>query len=228
MKLPNLIYDIKTIVHRSKIPDDTNITNRLIVNWINNQRALWLTNHYNKGRDFKNNEIQSLHDVEFEILDANETNDIESGNSIIKSKKKIPRVLQISNKPIYTGYRSLDITEPNITMISRNRAPYAGNGILNKYRLFIYPYNDYFYLKYGIARPTSSIPLHFTIEGIFENPLEVDDFNETYNNILDGIDEYPISMSFVDYLKGEILKLDVQSLYSMPADENNDDEFRPR
>jgi hypothetical protein len=88
----------------------------------------------------------------------------------------------------------------------------------------VYKEGDYLKLKYGNQNQKTVMPIKLRATGIFENPLEVDDFNGTEDNILNGIDKYPISQKFVEYIKAEILKLNATSFYSMPKDTRSDDQ----
>lgn len=228
MKLKEIIYDLKLIISNGKIPDDSKFDNRLIVNWINNQRSLWLTNTYNKKVEPRNNEVQVLNCVDFTLIDSNEYDDINTNITLLKSDNKIPRTLDVYTRQMITAIRPLDAVGRKINFVNRERAIYSGNGILNRDMLYSFIHNDYMYIKYGEKEWRTAIPRKLRLEGVFENPLEVDVFNNTIDNIWDGINEYPISRRFIDYIKAEIIKLDIQAFIASPLDDSNDDENKTK
>ncbi len=227
MKLLDIVYDLKLIISRGTIPDDSKFDNRLLINWINNQRALWLTNEYNKKRDVRNNEVQVIKEIEFEVIDGNEFGIVDTGTKLMRSKLRIPRVLQIQTRIMLTSVRALNVVGCRLNLVNREQFVYSGNGKFNKGMLFVTLHNDYLYIKYGVSAYRDRIPTKLRGEGVFEDPLEIDVFNNTPDNIYDGIDEYPISRKFIDYMKAEILKLDIGSFYQAPLDDANDDENKP-
>jgi hypothetical protein len=90
--------------------------------------------------------------------------------------------------------------------------------------IYFFKIDDYIYAKFPDTHLRVNIPTNVMIEGVFENPLEVDDFNETIDNIWDGIDEYPISRKFIEYLKNAILTTNFAPMLSIPSDSTGNDE----
>jgi len=223
MTLPEIVYDLKLIIHNGHIPDDSKFDDRQLIYWINTQRALWLTNEYNKKREIRNNELQTLTNVTMSIVDANEVTSTSSGIRLLKSDSKIPRTLNGQYRDMLVNIKAFVVNVP-FNFIDVEEVPYCGEGIMNSNMLYFFKYNDYLYCKYGKETLTLPILERVTVTGVFENPLDIDEFNETYDNIITGIDEYPISAKFIDYIKAEILKLDVSTFMQMPVDVNNDDE----
>lgn len=225
MKLPEIVYDIKTIIHGGKIPDDTIFDNRLIAHWIDTQRALWLTNEYNKGIELENNEVQTIYDLEFEIIDSSELQIYDTDINVLRSKITVPRTLTSRTRDLITGIRGIDVLGHKLNYVRREQALYSGNGMFNRSYLYVFKHNDYLYIKYGNQNRQSAIPLHLRVEGVFEKPMEVDVTNNTIDNIWKGVTEYPISVRFVQYIKGEIIKADVNTLFNTVKDSANNDEY---
>ena len=220
-----IVYDLKMIISNGRISDDTVFDNRLLVTWINKQRALWLYNEYNKGREVMNNEVQALKEVEFAVIDGNISNSIMTNCKLLQSIQTIPRTMAIQIRDMITAVRPLQVTSQRFNYVSREEAVYSGNGKFNRDMLFIFKHGDRLYIKYGDKNERTQIPKVLRVEGVFENPLEVDIFNGTIDNIWDGVDEYPISARFIEYLKGEILKSNVTSLLTYPEDRSNNDNY---
>lgn len=225
MKLHNIIDDLQLTLHRANVHNATNIDKRLLVQWVNNQRALWLSNEYNKGREFRNNEIQTLDIVEMEVdTTSSITFNLPKSITLLKSKERLPRTLQFQTRDGLVAIRPLNRQIPRFNYVSREQVPYSGNGKYNKGMVFFFKIDDYLYMKYGGDNWKNNIPLQLMLEGVFENPLEVDEFNNTIDYIWDGKDEYPISMKFVEYIKNAILETNFIRLMSSPTDKMNNDE----
>ena len=131
MKLPELIQNIKSTLYNNRVPNTHNLDDRQIIYWINEQRALFLKQEYNKVRSPLHNEIQTLFDIELEI--SNDTSipiDMKS-NTLLKSKKKIPRTIQWNLSDGVLGVYPTDILENNINYTDRESVIYNGNGIFN-------------------------------------------------------------------------------------------------
>ena len=222
MTLPEIIYDLRTIISSGHLSDDSNFSNRLLIHWVNTQRALWLTNEYNKVRDKGNNEVQVLKNIAFAAVDSTEVAGFSLDTAYLRSVNQIPRTLKLHIGDTLI-LRPLDVFAYSMNYVDREQATYSGNGKFNRNMLFVFKHNDYLYLKYGTQLEYATIPKKLRGEGAFENPLEVDDFNGTYDSIFHGTTQYPISARFIDYIKAEILKLDVKSLFSSPKDIANDD-----
>ena len=224
MTLPKIVYDLKLIIHNGHIPDDTRFDDRQLVYWINTQRSLWLTNEYNKKREIRNNEKQLLRNVPMSIVDSNEITTVSSGVKLLRTTAKLPRTLNGQYRDMIISIKPLNIINVPFNYVTVEQASYCGEGVLNANMLYFFKYNDYIYCKYG--KQTLKIPIleRVTIEGVFENPLDVDEFNSDYDYLWKGTTEYPISAKFIDYIKAEILKLNVGIFMQMPIDNNNDDE----
>lgn len=224
MTLPKIINDLQLIIHNGHVPDDSKFDDRQLIYWVNTQRALWLTNEYNKKREIRGNETQTLKDVSMSIVDANEVTTTLSGTKILKSDKEIPRTLNGQYRDMLLNITPLDFTHIPFNFIGVHQVPYCDEGILNSNMLYFFKHNEYLYCKFG--KMTKKLPIlkKVSVTGVFEDPLQVDEFNETYDNIVTGIDNYPISAKFLDYIKAEIIKLDVSTFLQMPIDMNNNDE----
>lgn len=225
MKLPNIIDDLELIFHKANVHNETMITKPLIDQWLMNQRALWLSNEFNKGREIRNNETQTLFSVEMELDKTSSiVFQLPGGITLLKSKKKLPRTLQFQTRDGLIAIRPLNKQFPRYNYVSREQAPFSGNGKYNSNMVFFFKSDDYLYAKYAEDNLKVNIPIRLMVEGIFENPHEVDTFNDTIDNIWDGIDDYPISMRFIEYIKGAILETDFSKLIVMPTDTNNNDQ----
>lgn len=225
MKLMNIVDDLLLSIRRLNVPNANKIDKRLLVQWINNQRALWLTNEINKGREFMNNEVQTLKSVAMKPdADSSFFTTTPRGYTILKSELPLPRVIQFQVRDGVVSVRPRNKQFQRFNYVAREQAPYSGNGKYNRGMIYFFKIDDYLYAKYATDNLNVNIPTDVMLEGIFENPLEVDDFNNTVDNIWNGIDEYPISMKFVEYLKSAIITANFAQMLAVPSDNTNNDE----
>jgi len=225
MKLPHIIDDLVLTLTRINTPNANMLDRRLLVQWLTNQRALWFANEVNKGRELMNNEIQSLTEVEME-LDTSSSfyTTVPIGVSVMRSKKRLPRTIQFQTRDGLISIRPQNKQMQRFNYVAREQVPYCGNGKYNKSMIYFFKIDDYLYAKFGEESLKVNIPTKVGIEGVFENPLEVDTFNGTEDNIWDGVDEYPISMKFIEYLKNTILTTNFVPMMSTPSDTTANDE----
>ena len=222
MKLPELVENIKSYLYNNREPSSSRLDDRQIIHWINRQRALWLRREYNQMREVRNNEKQILNNVSLEIIeDVNSPIIINSNMSLLRSKYKIPRAIQFHISDGILAVRGQNKLSERISYTDRETALYKGNGWFNRKRMFAFKDDDYIWIKYGSNADKDQIIKYVQVEGVFENPLEVDVFNGTSFNIKNGVSEYPISAAFMDFIDSEILKINVQRFVS---DGNPNDE----
>jgi hypothetical protein len=225
MKLPNIVDDLLLIISRGSIPQSSIFDKRLIIQWITNQRALWLYNEFNKGREFRNNELQILNDVELEIdTESSMLNSLPYGTTLLRSVETLPRTIQFTSRDGIVSIRSQNKQIQRFNYVPREQVPYSGNGMFNKSMIYFFKIDDRLYAKYGPDSLRINIPNTVIVEGIFEDPLEVDEFNGFDDNIRNGISEYPVSMRFVEYIKNAILETNFLKLITAPADMSGDDQ----
>ena len=207
MKLPELIQNIKSTLYNSRVPNTTLLDNRQIIYWINKQRALWLKREYNQLRSPQQNEKQVLNDIELKVY-KNIVYPINIiTHTLMRSKLKIPRTIQYNISDGVLGVFGKDRFDIVLNYTDRNSVIYKGNGVFNRKQIFVFKDNDYLWLKYANNLDKSRIVKNVVLEGVFENPLEVDEFNNTNDNIYEGIDEYPVSEAFLEYIEEGIYKI---------------------
>ena len=205
MKLPELIQNVKSTLYNNRVPNTHLLDNRQIIYWINEQRALWLKREYNQVRPPMQNEKQVLENIELEIVDDEDIIDI-NNYTLLKSKKKLPRTIQYNISDGVSYVSGTKMLSKKINYTTKNNMLYKGNGIFNRKQIFAFKDNDYLWIKYGHNMDKSRILKYVKLQGIFENPLEVDIFNDNDNSIRFGLSEYPVSESFLPFIETEILK----------------------
>jgi hypothetical protein len=217
--LNEIAYDIFEHL-RPEISDDDHIDISQIKFNIHTQRSLWLRNELNKNRTIDENIIQDLGCIELDLADRAECCDIESDCTILRTKVKIPKTLELHNKTAITRVGFIDKLDYKINFISYERAKYAGNSRFNKKMIYAFLLNGYIYL-YSNSDFMYKFLTHINIRGVFENPTEAAKFNTCEGEPCYSDDmQYPLSTWMIPYIKGEVLKFFQLSL-QVPNDNTN-------
>jgi len=223
MNLPKIIYDIRNVLSNGELTDDSKIDNRLIYQWVNNQRNLWLVNSFNKNRPPDNTEIQVLRNVELEAVNDSTLTGSDSSVGVLKTKIRIPRTIQWNNNSGITSVRRSGITSKPIQLVHHNKANYVGNGMFNYNGLFAFRIDDFLYIKHGKTSSNLDIPKSLDIYCVLEDPLNIDTINKNHA-MWEGDSEYPVGQKMIEYMKGEVFKSNISLFLNAPKDIKNDDE----
>jgi hypothetical protein len=181
-------------------------TPRYMIQQINISRAVLLKNRLNQGVLINDVVKQVLQNVEMDIASGSELDSFDSSSKILKSRKPIPSLIARHNKPAFLSVRNPNIISEEYNVIPKENAIYAGSGRYNKRGVFTFLYDGHIYIKLNRTNPKLGLIDTLSVEGVFENPLEVITFN---NPDLVGRDfwweEYPINAADWAYVKAMIL-----------------------
>lgn len=202
MKLESFIYEIRAL-----LPSDwLDVDDRHIIKWINEQRALWLKNEFNNGRLVDDRLKQSI-PIEVKLVNSSEVSGVKANSVLLKTIYEIPNVIIKHYSDTITSVHSVSILDEKFNYVLKDDAIYSGNGKINSRDIFCFKYNKYLYIKCQKSNPKIKIIKDIVIEGVFEDPIEVE---RDYINRGKDIDimkiEYPISDAIWVYMKGQILK----------------------
>ena len=202
MKLESFIYEIRAL-----LPSDwLDVDDRHIIKWINEQRALWLKNEFNNSRLVDDRLKQSI-PIEVKLVNSTEVSGVKANSVLLKTIYEIPNVIIKHYSDTITSVHSVSILDEKFNYVLKDDAIYSGNGKINSRDIFCFKYNKYLYIKCQKSNPKIKIIKDIVIEGVFEDPIEVE---KDYINRGKDIDimkiEYPISEAIWVYMKGQILK----------------------
>lgn len=213
-----LAYDILDILRNSNISDDENITIDHILFHFDTQRDLWLRNEYNKpGRSIDVQIEQDLNCLELELADTADCCEIQTGCSILRTKKEIPKLVEFHNGIGLTRVGLVSKIKVPFSVIPYERVPYAAFSkyfkgvyafLLNK-RIYLLTSNEYDFLDF------------INVRGVFSNPRDLIDFKCDDDSCFSYDDEYPLNSWMIPYIKEQVLKQFGMSI-QMPSDESND------
>ena len=218
--LDELIYDLWEIV-RPNISDDDSYDKRQFAFWIKNQRALWLRNELNKNRTKDDNIIQDLGCVELELADLADCCELEDGCKILRTKLVIPNTIELHNKTGLTRVAPINKMAIKFNFVDYERAVHSGNGRFNKNQIFAFLLKSRIYLTSKNAEFLKYIT-HINIRGVFEDPEEAGKFKHCSGEpCYTSKSPYPVNRWMIDYMKSEILKLNVAPSMQAVDDSSN-------
>lgn len=200
----DLIDDIRTSIHANSVDVD----DRTLISWINGQRALWIKNEMNKGKDFDIFMVQKLPCLELEVADASMCGLINTEHRIMRTIQKIPNTISNNYNDGITSVRIPIMIAPRLNYISREDSIFAGNTRFTKRDIFVFKHNNRFWIKYLPDNIHMNFMTHLAIEGLFEDPLEIIRYNDCNNNpCFDEEKEvYPLSDVLWQYIMSAVVE----------------------
>jgi|32_taG_2_1085360.scaffolds.fasta_scaffold56502_2 hypothetical protein len=222
------IYAIQNILEHGPKSDDSNISNRLVLHYMNIARVLLLKRKADKKQRFDPSDFQSfcMPLCEDTWIDCECLPD-DLGCKILKGKFKIPQAMT-SRTGLYLTVRFFSGRELDITTLSAMQ--HRKNSIVKKNRPAWFIDNNYLYI---IGIPNNLLKAVY-VTGVFIDPTSLEEIslcgpgqNEPCFDTLE--DEYPISGELVE----PMYKLVIQHLaqaFRFPEDNINDalDNDQPR
>jgi hypothetical protein len=174
---------------------------------INEQRALWIRNEYNKNRSIDPYVLQTLSCLELELVDPIQCCvPVPTGCKVLRTKKKIPNTIEFFYTKGIISVGSPDIMKARFILIDYSRVPYVGNGRTTQNAIYTFLYDGYMYVF--SKNPSHLLLKYITIRGIFEDPTELGDYIncETNKTCWKPSDPYPINQWMWAYMKPYILQ----------------------
>jgi hypothetical protein len=208
MKLKLYIDELKQL-----IPNDRGrVDERLLLQFINEQRSVQLKNEFNQGRTIDDVVKQSL-SIDMNLVSSKLLPIPTKGVfTILKSSKPIPRPIDRHYEDTITEIYCPEIFSEPFNYVSFERAKYVGNGIITSKSIFAFIYNDYLYLKTD-KNPKIRMIEKVILDGVFEKPEEAYLFENVDGEVLQM--DYPISMHTWTYIKNNIIN---DSIFGVNAD----------
>lgn len=218
--LNQLVYDgLSTIQGTGRYSDDSLLSQEQVEFSYINGRAFLIRQDQNKGRSLSDNVTQTLPCVEFISVDASECCDTSTECTVMRSKNKIPRPIELHQRDLITRVSGNDIMGTSFPFMPYARFTRAGVSKWTKNNPKSTIKNGYIY----IINP----PLAFSkgsVSGVFEDPREVGQYftcegSPCYTNDM----AFPISAHMIPLLKELVLK-DLKIQISVPSDFKGDEE----
>jgi len=179
----------------------------MYTDFINEQRALWLRNEYNKNRSVDPYVIQTLDCMELELVDPIQCCvAVPTGCKVLRTKKKIPNTIEFFFTKGITSVGPADIMKPRFVLIDYSRVPYAGNGRTTQNAVYSFLYDGYMYVF--SKNLITTLLKYITVRGIFEDPTALGEYIncETKQTCWKPSDPYPMNQWTWAYIKPYIIQ----------------------
>jgi len=225
MTLDYYIADIRSLVKQTH--DETILDDRLIIRWINTQRALWIKNQVNNEYVISESILQTIPCLQLKII-GNAECSLASSTSTFLATDIIPKPVEFKDRLGILDVRTSSLDGYSVSLCKKGELRYKGNGRYNKMDLFGIYANDKIYIKVPKYNFRASLLTSITIDIVAENPLQLNSYRNCNNKPCYNIDtdNYPISEALWEYMQGAILQskygIMAQTKEAIENDEHND------
>jgi hypothetical protein len=221
-KTNKLIYDIRESLKQYQ--DDTELSDRYIMYLWGLYRSKYLRQDLNNFQKTIDNSIVQSFCIELEEVSANECDDLDNDcGTIMRTKTKVPKPLELHLKSGITSVKPTSKISPSFSFLTKERALFSKYSPI-KNTIFSFLDNDgYIYLI--SESPSVKLIECITVTGIFEDPLELENFNscckcENIKCFNFDESEYPLPAHHIGNIRTEIIKSLVGTL-NIPEDNDN-------
>lgn len=221
--LNQLVYELLEL-RRAQLKITDPIDRRLVIDWIQTQRARLLEQKFRKPfRDIDENLVQDLGaDLELEQVSANDL-DITDYKYILRTVDEIPMTI---DRPggigTFTRIGPPNKNEPGYKVVNYNSSHFKGNGHFSRNDIFAFRLGDHICLTSKSGYHLGMQYLH--IRGVFQDAVAAAQFADatwTY------ADNYPINKSLIDQLKTLIVQEKFNLTLIQPEDQVDDSQDKP-
>lgn len=215
--LNQIVYEIRNIYKAHA--DDSQITNRLIAQYIKEARAKLLEEDISKGKIVSDEFVQTLPCVEFEPFNfdgvcCNENFTFDT--CMMRSVEKIPTTVQRNATNFITAVQAVDLSK-DYSETSYKRYKYNKYNRFTKHSVRWFLRNGYMFLS-----NTKEIK-YLSISGIFADPEEIGAFTSCEGNAcFDWDAPYPIAAGMVKRVVDIVIKERLLVSLYMKEDLDND------
>jgi hypothetical protein len=198
----------------------------LYTDLINEQRALWIRNEYNKNRSIDPYVLQDLKCMELELVDPIDCCiSVPTGCKVLRTKKQIPNTIEFFYTKGITSVGPADIMKPRFVLIDYSRVPYIGESRTTQNSIYAFLYGGYMYVT--SKNPAHLMLKYITLRGIFEDPTALGDYIncETNQTCWKPTDPYPLNQWMWAYMKPYIIQqLAQKGMYPLDDANNAEDQ----
>jgi hypothetical protein len=217
-----LEYDVRESLRQ--YTDDSEISSRYIMYLWGIKRSKYLRNDLNNLQKTIDTSILQTLCLELEEVNVNQCGlDLEC-ETIMRTKKPIPKPLELHLKSALTTVKPTNRIELPFNFVTKQRA------IFSKYSTFnqaVYAFLDDDMHIYLISENDAVKLIEcITVTGIFENPLDLKNYfnccgcEQPSTCFNEDTTQYPIQAHHIDSIREEIIKTLIGSL-QIPEDKNN-------
>ena len=222
MTLNEAVYQLRLDIRKQELFDDDALSDRMIKKWVHDQRALWIRNETNKNRTIDDQIIQAAC-MELEVADRSECPSKTTGVSVLKSKLQLPKTIELHYNDGIINVAPVDKLAYDFSYVPVERAKFAGNGQFNSKMITVFRYNNYIYLTSKRVTDFARYVRFVMVYGLFENPVALKEFTHVNGDACySDDDDYPLNSWMWNYMRTEILKLNLPLVVDGVTDKVND------
>lgn len=205
--------------------DDTDVTDRTIMTFINNARSLWVKRTYNKTKTsvdprlIQDLKLLAMEKVDSILVPQTVSQDFTSECYYAATVEEIPRVVEYDHGLLFTRIGSPDNNAHEYPMRDNQEINYSGYGRFNGDVTYAFFYGDKIYLQAKSESP--QFVKGIAVRGVFEDPFKVFDFNDGVATAWTMEDEYPISRAVITEIT-PMVEAKLLKQIQMPDDDTND------
>lgn len=222
MTLQDAINELRLVIRQQNLYDDDQLDDRLLKDWVNNQRALWLRNEMNKPRSVDEQIIQTLAAVELEVADRGLTPYL-TGHHVLQTNVDIPKTIELNNGDGIIEISPVDKIAYPFSYVTLQRFRFAGNGKFNNNIIFTTRHEQRILVRSNGDQSFAKYLRYLRIRGVFEDPEAVANFTHVDGSACySDSDDYPMNRWMWNYIREAILQANFKELISAPTDKVND------
>jgi len=221
--LNSLVYELLSL-RRGDITDTDPIDRRLVIDWIQTQRARLLHQKFDKPFTYIDEHlVQDLGTIQMETVDSNSLS-VDLKDKMRRTAIDIPETIERKGGiGTFTRIGPDEKTSTKFNVVTYDRALVSGNGKFNKDVTYAFTLGDRVYIT---SKSDSEFALQYiNIRGVFQDPIiaaRIADPTWTYD------DDYPINKSMIDQLKVLVLKEKFAVTLIQPSDRTDDLDDNPQ
>lgn len=219
--LNTMVFDVLNVMYGGKIPDDADLSERLVAYYIEQYRALLIRQELSTRGKVPENYVQTLGCIPLEAVDKSDCCENTSGCTVLRTTIKLPKIVNSGGKSYIVSVSSADGEVP-ITMVPFYRAKW------NKYNVYT-KRGSRGYLKDNYLYVTNYEGDYVSLSAIFESPSELETLGVCGTQACFSWDtEYPITADMASMVTDLILKNRVAIMRQFPKDTTNDMKDEPK
>jgi hypothetical protein len=222
--LNKYIYDIRGLLRNHTSVSSDYLTNRQIEFWIITQRASWIKK---RDRLFIQQDHSLMQTLTSDVISIDRSfapTTIPVSYRILRTKTVLPKLINFESWDGIISSGPVDMISDRFNHCEYMEAVNSGHGRFNKNQIFSFTLNKYLYIVSKGVSNYWQLLSQVGVIGIFEDPRELGNFTHVSGEVCWNEDmDYPISFELWDYMKGEIIKNNIDALVKIPVDLSNDD-----
>jgi hypothetical protein len=223
MTLDKIIYDVREAL--KKYTTDDELDDRYIIHLFNIKRAKYLRQDLNNYQRTTDISVTQTICMETECVTANECNVDYDCGSILRTKEKVPKPLELHIKSAITAVKPTTRLSVPFNFITKQKAVYSQYSPFSN-AIFAFLDND-MHIYIVSKLPDVNLIDCISVTAVYEDPLELMNFktccgcDDPLPCFSISTTDYPLQPHYVDLIKLEIVN-EIAKLSTLNEDKEND------